>query len=687
MEQNVGVGTTLGDEARRVLRRRFVGRATELAAFEAALAGATSKILWLVGPGGIGKSTLMRCFADRAADAGLSPTLVDLRAIEPARGALVAAASATASRGTGDAASRVVALIDTLELVPGSEDWLRTGVLPHLPAGSVVVIASRHPPPVAWRMDEATGPFTTTIAVRGLSLEEATELLTRFGVAPGDARRGARIARGHPLALSMLSEALAGGARLERLGDAPDLVAMLLGHILGDVPDEHHRHALEVCAVARVTTRSMLRAVVPEADAGALYDWLAARPYIDRLPDGLCPHDLVRDLLEVDLRSSDPERYRAQKLAIRHHILVQQDELGMSSTLAADLVYLHRFSSMMGSFWDWGSFGSAHEAALTPADEPEVEALVASHNPPDLLPILRYWMQRQPSAFRLVRVGDDLIGVFALLVLDAPVDDDLAADPTVAAVWRHARDTGRLRPGEAIGVNRFFEDRQAGQATPSRTMNALSIACTRHWMLGTHAADYVPCVRDIDSWMPMFDYLDFHRAASADTRVGGQTFHVAWRDWRNRGRAGWLELMEGRELGGQVAPRHRPTPVIVALGETEFADAVRDALRDLSRPARLAASPLLASRLVRDHAGTDPVANLGAVLRDALVYLPDDPRTDKARRAVERTYFHGAVSQEAAAEVLDLAFSTYRRHLKAGVELLVDQLWRWEVYGRPESGK
>jgi hypothetical protein len=673
------IGRSLTDDARRVGRERFVGRSAEIALFDGALGRHESRILWLFGPGGIGKSSLLRCFADRAVDAGCSVVAVDLRAMDPSKEALVAAFSPS------DAPGRLVVCVDTLERVPGSEEWLRTDVLSRVPVGTVVVLASRLPPPVAWRVDGTTGPLTTTLAVRGLGFDEASDLLERFGVSADDSRRGARIARGHPLALSMLSEALAGGAQLERLDDAPDLVAMLLAYILDDVPDDQHRRALEVCSVARVTTRSMLRTVVSDGDAGVLFEWLATRTYIDRLADGLCPHDLVRDLLEVDLRASDPERYREQKLSIRRHILAQQEQLGMVGSLAADLVYLHRFSSVMGSFWDWSSFGSARESALTPADESAVEALVARHNPAELVPVVRYWMRRQPGAFRSAWVGDELIGMYAFLVLSRPDDEDLVADPVIAAVWRHALGSGRLRPGEAISVQRFFEDRDAGQATPSRTVNPMSVACTRQWMLGGHVADYVACVRDIDAWMPMFDYLDFRRAPSADALVGDQTFHVAWRDWRDGGRAAWLEMMESRELGGTVSSPQRDAPVIVALTESDFADAVRDALRDLSRPDRLARSPLLASRLVRDRSEADPVAQLRAVLHDALVCLPEDPRVGKARRAVDRTYFHGAVSQEAAAEVLDMAFSTYRRHLKAGLQLLIDQLWRWEIYGRSED--
>lgn len=65
--------------------------------------------------------------------------------------------------------------------------------------------------------------------------------------------------------------------------------------------------------------------------------------------------------------------------------------------------------------------------------------------------------------------------------------------------------------------------------------------------------------------------------------------------------------------------------------------------------------------------------------------LRQHPRDDKLLRAVDRTYLHPAPTQEAAAEVLGLPFSTYRRHLTQGVGRIVAQLWDREVYGVPSS--
>lgn len=46
---------------------------------------------------------------------------------------------------------------------------------------------------------------------------------------------------------------------------------------------------------------------------------------------------------------------------------------------------------------------------------------------------------------------------------------------------------------------------------------------------------------------------------------------------------------------------------------------------------------------------------------------------------LERTFLAGAPSQEAAAEVLGLPFSTYRRHLAGATDRLIDVLWGREL--------
>jgi hypothetical protein len=113
---------------------------------------------------------------------------------------------------------------------------------------------------------------------------------------------------------------------------------------------------------------------------------------------------------------------------------------------------------------------------------------------------------------------------------------------------------------------------------------------------------------------------------------------------------------------------------VLALSQAEFAAAARRALRDLHRPDALAENPLQRARMTR-------AAPLDELLEQAVAALRADPRDAKLARALERTYLRPAPTQEAAADVLGLPFSTYRRHLVRGVERVVDWLWRRELYG------
>jgi hypothetical protein len=74
-----------------------------------------------------------------------------------------------------------------------------------------------------------------------------------------------------------------------------------------------------------------------------------------------------------------------------------------------------------------------------------------------------------------------------------------------------------------------------------------------------------------------------------------------------------------------------------------------------------------------------------AVVRAAVDTLRDHSRDDKLLRALDRTYLRPAGTQERAAALLGLPFSTYRRHLTTGVDRVVAWLWDQEVYGRSEQ--
>ena len=142
-------------------------------------------------------------------------------------------------------------------------------------------------------------------------------------------------------------------------------------------------------------------------------------------------------------------------------------------------------------------------------------------------------------------------------------------------------------------------------------------------------------------------------------------------DWRAVPPIAWMTRLASRETDADPLARADPAPE-PGLGEEAFADAVRVALRDVTRPDRLRESPLTRTRIVRSRLAPDASpADRGRAVREAILaaaqMLERSPRDRRAFRALHHTYLQPAPTQAAAAELLDLPTTTYRRHLTAGI--------------------
>jgi hypothetical protein len=149
-------------------------------------------------------------------------------------------------------------------------------------------------------------------------------------------------------------------------------------------------------------------------------------------------------------------------------------------------------------------------------------------------------------------------------------------------------------------------------------------------------------------------------------------------DWRRLPIDAYLNLLTERGRSGGTGPPPadllRPAP----LDRARFTAAIRAAMPTLHRPDQLAANPLLGSALATTPRG--PSADqLRTTIDSAVAYLGNQPKGDQLSAVLIRTYVHPAPSQEAAAELLDLPLSTYRRYLAKALEQLTDLLWAIEV--------
>ncbi|GAA1614383.1 ATP-binding protein [Actinoplanes couchii] len=678
--------TSLRETLRAIRRRSFTGRAAEVAMFRAALGAPGARlhnpgapgmlshkpgeagVLFVHGPGGVGKSALLDVFAEVAAEQGADVTRADARHL-----AHVPQMLPTPAAG--------VLLIDTYELLEPVDDWIREQYLPSLPGDCLVVIAGRQPPGPAWRADPAWRALTRVVTLGNLPDDDGRAYLGAQGVPATAHERLLMISRGHPLTLSMIVDAVRRGTVPDTLGDLPDVVGVLLGRMIDEAPSPRHRAALEMCAQMPVTTEDLLRPVVG-GDAGDVFAWLRARPFVDESPYGLYPHDVVRDALNADLRWRDPDRfaelYRRKLHAVRDRILAtpgEQDRMQLVvlavvlNGARSPLTALRSLPPVMGIWPDRPADG----------DRAAIVGMTRRWQGDRQAELCAYWLDRRPQGFRVFRTADGAVRGFAAR-LDL-TESDLGVDPGADTLFGYASKNGPPRPGERVRAWRFFVDAECGQGpSPSLT---LFMACQ---MLDIMLIDddtawtLVGAFQDAELWTPVMELLDFWTAG--DYEVGGVTYPVFAHDWRRTGFAEMVALLHARQLGAPVRPANADHGEPI-LSESDFAAAVRSALRDLHAPEVLRHNPLTRSRLVRQRSGTTPAEALRELLGEAAATL-----SPELHELVERTFLRPAATQERVAATLHLSFNTYRRHRDKAVTRIASWLWdqeRLSVHHRPQD--
>lgn len=190
----------------------FAGREGELALFDAVLAPPLPAVslLWIHGPGGIGKSTLLTQLREPAESGGRRTAFVDAASLAPAVAAFEAALGVEHPRFAGEPG---VLFIDSAEALTPLQDWLRREFLPAMPATWLVVLAVRHPPPAHWTVDAGWQGLMQVYPLAPLSDPESRMLLARRGVPDAEQPGLLRWARGLPLALALLAATRLAGAR------------------------------------------------------------------------------------------------------------------------------------------------------------------------------------------------------------------------------------------------------------------------------------------------------------------------------------------------------------------------------------------------------------------------------------------------------------------------------------------
>lgn len=653
--------------------RAFVGRRAELTMFKAALAGETHArpVQYLQGPGGVGKSMLLRRFAHEARRAGRVVTEVDGRTVTPTPAAFQAAASAALHE------PRAVLLVDTFEKCQGLEGWLWGQFLPQMADGAVAVVAGRSEPDLCWAADPGWTDLLQLVQLRGLSLEDAADYLRARGVPTVAHDALLTFAGGNPLVLALAAAvAIEEGAGTPGRLPSRDAVAELLPQLVGEPPSPAHRRALEICSHASVTTESILRALLG-TPAPELFAWLRAQPFIEATPEGVFPHDAVRAALEADLRWRDPDGFADMHRRIQAYLLERVRSAPDSQVLftTGALKFLHRSRGPMPEV-GWRDVGLVEDRPYAPDQRQALLDMVAATEGAESAAIAAFWLDRRPEAFRVfcsTRSGH-IVAFMSWLRLDRPEGVDV--DPVVAAAWRHAQERGPVRPGEHIAVARFLVSSTAYHR-PSASMTFSQWRICGEMIRADRLSWSYIVASDDGFWNEHLRDM-FMVPIEARPQVGERRFALFGHDWRSQPADLWMRAQSDAVL---ATGRRRAGPDgclggFAVLSHADFKAAVRDALRSLRQPDALAGNPLHRTRLVVESGRTLPEALSAAVDR-----LAGSRAGDKRHRALTVTYFGGSPTQEAAAQRLQLPWSTYRRHLASAIDHLSDLLWHEELCG------
>ena len=693
--------TLLADRLLRAAHDRFVGRDAPCHLFQEALTADEPPffVLYVYGPGGVGKTALLREFRYLCRQHEVSATYLDARMIEPNPEAFLTALREAMQmdpgtnplRALGAATERHVLMIDTFETLVSLERWLYTTFLPNLSEHVLVVVAARKAPASAWSTDLSWQTLLRTIALDNLNAEEGRTYLAKAGVPDKQHEGLLRFTHGHPLALSLIADTYAQRPGTEFDVDAdPDVIKTLLDRLVMKVPSPAHRAALEACAMVHYMTEPLLAEMVAMPDVRDLFEWLRALSFIDSGPFGLFPHDLAREALSADLRWRNPEWYGELHDHARQYYnrRIAETHGRDQQRVLYDYMYLHRDNPIIKPFIDWQGTGSAVPTPPTDADWPVLRQMIAHHEGETSAQLADHWFAQQPEGVLVFRGTDkEPIGFLARVALEAVTDADRQIDPAIDTALRYLDRHAPLRPGERATYWRFWLAAEEYQNVSS-TQSMLFLKMAQHYLTTPDLAfSFLPCA-DADFWTPFCAYAELERLPEADYEVGGHRYGLFGHDWRVVPAMMWLDHLAQKEVATDNAPTPEPprSEPLVVLSQDAFSEAVREALRGYARPHTLRSNALLSARIIADRLDgkadeAERIEALVALLRETAETLRELPRQEKAYRALDRTYFRPAASQEQAAELLNLPYSTFRRHLKAGLEEITAMLWRREIGG------
>lgn len=634
-----GGDESLGEMADRLDGERFVGRRAELDLVAAARAGTVAtRVVHVHGPGGVGKSALLREVARRAAVDGVRCVRVDGRTIDPSVDGLTAAL-APASGGP------CVLLVDEVDHLGSLQARLGSLLATTLSSSSVAILAGRTSPERGWSDDLAH--VATDRLLGPLSEADARELLARGGgVGADEADELVRWSGGYPLPLTVaLASRTAEGDGTDGTPagwGTDDLLAVVRERLVGRELDDIDPDVVDVAAVAPAVDSRLLAAVIPGRPTRSALDQLRASSLTELVGGRVMLHPLLRRAARDRLKETDPDRYRTLVLAITDH--VHDRSLADGSWSPVDLTDLVEATPVRQAFGP-----SATHFADRPRPE-DREGLAQRFDGVGTAWFERFWRYctDAPHAVPIVRRLDGTPVGFAVAYAAAAMPAWSAEHIEVGPLLDHLAAVGRAERSLLVHLIKVIEDSPTAEAEAIRVGN-LSLARTA----GVRNPRWLYCtVPDADAdGVRAFGYQPI---PELDRHDGERLLVTLVMDNGPGGYAGGMRALIRGEQGAEADDGSRGRGQVVV-----------DALRSYRDDAALSSSSLATD------AGPEAVARVRAQVRDALAAaFGDSPADRDLLLGLRRAYVDDDGGHAVARRELHMSRSAFYRHLQRGREQL-----------------
>jgi hypothetical protein len=629
-------------------RARFTGRATEIAFLDQCLDAddPPASVVHVCGPGGVGKSTLLREVARHARDRGITVVAIDGRELGPAPGALEAALR----KASHD--DRLLVLLDSYERMTAMDSQLRLELLPELPDRALVLIAGRGAPDAGW-FAGGWEAVTARIDLAGLRAREARHLLAARGLTDGRVASIVDWAAGSPLALALAADAAISdsGWNAASAPDRPEILRALLHRLVETELHDVRPSALGIAVVARTTTLDLLRAVLPGEDAEESYRTLSELTITERLGSGLTMHELARKALLADLRQRNPVLERDLRRRVVDYLYSRG--IAGDQMMMIDLAHLVENPLLRWGF-GWDGNVSFRIDSVRPGDADRIETLTQEHDSVWWQLTRRYFAEA-PDRVAVARDLSDRVCGFlvsmSLATAPAFADDDPLAGPWLA----HARRNAAL--GDSVMWHAAVDFTGKGQVQAM-----LGIAGVLRCGSASPRFAYLPIDPRLPGAVEFAEALGAAHLAELDVPIGDGIVECHRLDY---GPGGLFPFMRDQIYGelGLPAPAVPQRPVADL-------ETVRDILKNFRVPRELARSPLAHGSSVPERA-----ESVQLLVRRAAAEAFGDSETEKLLRSVLIAgYLEPLRSHEEAANKLLLSRAAYFRRLRTAVERLAEHL-------------